>query len=731
LKQVTQRLRDGRVEVLDVPPPSLQPHGVLVDVRASLLSAGTEASKVQTGRKNLAAKARARPDHVRQVVEKAQRDGLRETIAAVQTRLDQPEALGYSAAGVVLAVGAHVAGLAPGDRVASGGGGHANHAEIDYVPENLCVRLPEEVAFEEGAFATVGAIAMQGVRQARAQLGERVAVVGLGLVGQLTAQLLNATSCHVIGIDLSDELVQLAIETGAVDQGFARSRLGSVLPAAVSGCDAVILTAATTSDDPVKLAAELCRDRGRVVVVGDVRIQVPRAAYYGKELEVRFSRSYGPGRYDRDYEERGLDYPVGYVRWTERRNMAAFVDLVANRRIDIRPLVRARFPVEEAPKAYEQLLESDASPLGILLQYGASTVEDSPDGKERSGPLAPGGAGQRRTRGSLKTGVVGAGSFASRVLIPALQAAGFSLEAIASANGLSAQAAAQRFSFARADTPTAVLADPEIDVAVIATRHATHASLGVEALRASKAVFIEKPPALTLAELGRLRDARAESGSPLFVGFNRRYAPLVDRMRGHIGRRIGPVEVLIRVAAGPLPREHWLLDPMEGGGRLIGEGCHFVDLACWLAGSWPVRISCSVQPDGSSIATANAFSVLLTYPDGSLATILYGHGGAPGVGKEYVEVHSEGRSSVLHDFHRLTLFAARRKKEVRSRSRDKGHRQQLVHMRESLLQGQHPEGLDDPLQSMAVTFSAVRAAEEGRAIRPLSLASIPREEEPS
>ncbi|MGH2979116.1 MAG: zinc-dependent alcohol dehydrogenase, partial [Solirubrobacterales bacterium] len=369
MKQVAQRLRDGRVEVLEVPEPALTPDGVLVDVRASLLSAGTERSKVETGRKSLVGKARERPDQVRQVVDKARRDGVRATVDAVRTRLDQPAPLGYSATGVVLSVGARVRDLAPGDRVACGGGGYAVHAEVVHVPGNLCVRLPDGVAFEQGAFATVASVALHGVRQADVRLGERVAVIGLGLVGQLACQMLRAAGCEVLGIDLSEEVVDHAREVGAVDHAVTRKRLEpEVLPEA-GRCDAVLITAATPSDDPVELAAELCRDRGRVVVVGDVGMNVPRAPYYEKELELRISRSYGPGRYDRSYEERGLDYPIGYVRWTERRNMEAFVHMLEAGKLDVTGLVNERVRIDDAPAAYRGLIEKRGSPLGILLLY--------------------------------------------------------------------------------------------------------------------------------------------------------------------------------------------------------------------------------------------------------------------------------------------------------------------------------------------------------------------------
>src|ERR1022692_515837 len=375
MKQVSLRLRDGRIDVLDVPPPTLTPDGVLIDVRASLLSVGTEKSKVQAGRENLIGKARARPDQARQVIEKARQDGVRQTLQTVRARLDQPTALGYSSAGVVLEVGARVRGLAPGDRVACGGGDHAVHADVVQVPGNLCVPLPDSVSFEGGAFATVGSVAMHGVRQADIRLGERVVVIGLGLVGQLSGQILRAAGCHVVGIDLSDSLLKKALETKAADIAFNRNALNEQeLPADVMNSDAVIITAATKSNDPINLAARLCRDRARVVVVGDVSIDVPRAPYYEREIELRLSRSYGPGRYDREYEERGLDYPIGYVRWTEQRNMSSFVELLASDRMAVDDLILERVPVARASEAYERLVSAAGSPLGIVLQYDSTSL---------------------------------------------------------------------------------------------------------------------------------------------------------------------------------------------------------------------------------------------------------------------------------------------------------------------------------------------------------------------
>jgi predicted dehydrogenase/threonine dehydrogenase-like Zn-dependent dehydrogenase len=705
VKQVTQRLRNGRVEVLDVPPPAVAPEGVLVDVRASLLSAGTERTKVQAGRKNLVQKARSRPDQVALVVEKARRDGLKETIAAVRTRLDEPSVLGYSAAGVVLEVGSLVRDLAPGDRVACGGGG-AVHADIDHVPGNLCVALPDAVSFAEGAFTTVGAIAMHAVRQGDVSLGERVAVIGQGLVGQLAGLLLRASGCSVVGVDLDRELLERARAIGAVDVAAPRESLDvKRLPPGVGECDAVLITAATPSDDPIRLAAALCRDRGRVVIVGDVGLQIPRAPYYDKEIDLRLSRSYGPGRYDPVYEERGIDYPIGYVRWTERRNMAAFVGLLARRRVDVAGLVTERVPVQQAPEAYDRLASSTTSPLGIVVEYAPTSLETTPQ-EHRSAPVS-----------STTFGLLGAGSFATRILLPGLTAAGLGLVRVASATGVSAASVAERFPTARAVSTDEVMDDPDSGLVVIATRHASHAELSVRALRAGKAVYVEKPPCLTWEELADLRRARDVSGQMLFVGFNRRHAPLINDLVAHVLAARHPAEILIRVNAGPLPGGHWLNDAASGGGRLLGEGCHFVDLASWIVGSAPDRVSCTVRPRaGETIQTAQRFSISLEYPDDSLATIVYTDGGAPGLRKERIEAHAGGRSAILDDFRSLELHDGTKQRRIGSRSQDKGHRRQFVCLREAL-EGRRPARLLDTLQSMAATLAALQAAGDGNTRR--------------
>jgi predicted dehydrogenase/threonine dehydrogenase-like Zn-dependent dehydrogenase len=694
MKQVTQRLRDGRIEVIDVPRPVVAAGGVLVDVRASLLSAGTERSTAQAARRNLIGKARARPEQARQVLEKARSDGVKATLDAVRTRLDQPSALGYSSAGVVIEVGPRVDDLRPGDRVACAGGGYAVHAELNHVPVNLCTRLPDQVSFEAGAFATVGSIALHGVRQGGVQIGERVCVIGLGLVGQLSCRILRASGCEVVGIDVVPDLVDLARASG-ISRAFRRSELDlRNTPRGARDCDAIIVTAATGSDDPIQLAGALARDRARVVVVGDVGMTVPRSSYYGKELELRLSRSYGPGRYDRAYEERGIDYPIGYVRWTEHRNLGAFVALLAERQVAVEDLVTALVPVDQAAAAYDQLVNAATSPLGLVLTY-APSVAKKPAGPEpvkhklRDPPAVP------------AAGVIGAGSYSQRVLIPALREAGFELTVVASGSGLSAKAAAKRFGFARTATPDEVLDSGDLDVVCVASRHGSHAAYAIRALQRGRAVFVEKPPALTMEELEALREASI--GRVLQVGFNRRFAPLAIAMREHVLSPGQPVELLYRVAAGRLPEDHWLNDPDEGGGRLLGEGCHFVDFACWFVNGVPDQIQASI-PISSGLPVGQRFAITLTFANESIATILYGSESAPGVGKELVEVHSGGRSGRLENYRRLELRGRGRVKRVRDRHENKGHTAQLRAFRSSL-DGEPVTG-PSPLDTMEATLRA-------------------------
>jgi predicted dehydrogenase len=461
-----------------------------------------------------------------------------------------------------------------------------------------------------------------------------------------------------------------------------------------------VITAATESDDPVRLAGALARDRARVVVLGDVGMELPRSSYYGKELELRLSRSYGPGRYDRAYEERGLDYPIGYVRWTERRNLSAFVGLLAGGQVVVDDLVTARTPIDEAAEAYDQLMNGDRSPLGLILTYEPTEPGNGqPDTAATARP-------PRRHAATPAAGVIGAGSFSQRLLIPSLRDAGFELSAVASATGLTASSAVERFGFKRALTPDELLAAGDLDVVCVASRHGSHAAYAIRALERGLDVFCEKPPALHEGELEQLR--RAARGRVLQIGFNRRHAPLAIAMREHVVRGGHPVELVYRVAAGRLPADHWLNDPVDGGGRLLGEGCHFIDFACWFVGSLPTGVAAAVPDSPVPVALEQRFTIALTFPGGSIATIFYGSEADPGVSKELVEGHSAGRSAILNDYKSLELRGAGRPRTIQDRHQDKGHRAQFVAFRRRL--DGDSGGRPDPLDTMATTLQALATA---------------------
>lgn len=679
MRQVAQRPRDGEISIVDSPTPALRPGWVLVHTRYSLISAGTERSKIELGDKNLLQKARARPDLAKKVIDRARAEGVRSALSAANEKLDTLAPLGYSSAGVIARVGAGVEGLAPGDRVSCGGGGWANHAEVIAVPRNLVAKVPDEVGLDDAAYGTVGAIALHGVRQAESTVADRVGVIGLGLVGQLAVRLLAAAGCEAFGIDLDRRAVELAAKGGA--RTFPRDEPGleaAVLAATGGiGLDAVLICAATSSPDPLKLAARLARDRGRLVVVGDVPIDVERALLYDKELDLRLSRSYGPGRYDREYEERGRDLPHGYVRWTQQRNIQAFVDLVAAGRLHPGELTTHRFGIEDAAEAYAALSgENGERPFGILLEYGEDPTPL---------PEAPATSKPRRAAEKPRIGLIGAGSFARATLVPALSSAGAVLGSVASERGLASADSAGRFGFERsAASAEEIIDDDSIDAVVVATRHSNHADLAAAALRAGKAVLVEKPLALSDDELADVADALAEGApGPLMVGFNRRFAPLTERLRNELPAGTRRV-IVARVNAGALPADHWLHDPVEGGGRLLGEGCHFVDLLADLAGSRAVIAHAAAIPQAERpIECSDELVATLRFANGSVGTLIYTGAGDTRLPKERIEVFGGGLAAVLDDFRRLEINRGG-KQTVEKGKQDKGHAAEVARFVEAV-----------------------------------------------
>ncbi|HUI06846.1 MAG TPA: bi-domain-containing oxidoreductase [Verrucomicrobiae bacterium] len=683
MKQLVQDFKTGEIKLVDVPAPVVAPGCVLVRNAFSLVSAGTERATVSLAQQSLVGKARSRPDLVRQVLDTVKREGVAATIRKVQSRLDQWKMLGYSTAGTVLQLGEGVTGFSVGDRVACAGQDHASHAETVCVPQNLCAKIPDGVESNNASFTTLGAIALQGMRQSGARLGETVAVVGLGLVGQLTMQIARAAGCRVLGIDLSDAACALARQCGcdavAVVPGDDVERLAARLTNEF-GVDAAIITASTETNEPIQLAARICRDRGRIVMVGVTGMEVPRDLFYHKELDFRFSRSYGPGRYDPLYEEKGLDYPIGYVRWTEQRNMEAFLELLASGRVDVGALITHTFSIDDAPKAYELITgKTGERVVGVLLKYTA---------QEPSMARWHGQSGGSACK-SIVLGVIGAGNYAQGVLLPQFKAnADVTLRAVCTATGVKAEKAREKFGFESSTTDwRAVIADKSINTVLIATRHDLHAPVVCEALRAGKTVFCEKPLCLREEQLDEILKVVRETGNArLMVGFNRRFAPFAGKAREIPGPRV----MRYRVSVAPLPHEHWAADPEVGGGRILGEVCHFVDFLQFAAQARPV----SVFAQGFG---GDNVQVALRFADGSVGSIDYFDVADASLAKEYFEAFGGGKNLIVSDF------------------RDKGQSEEVRRFVEAAKSGGPlPIPLEEIIASTQATFAVLRSLRTGQ-----------------
>jgi len=655
--------RNGEVSLLEAPPPAMAPGCIRVRTLHSAVSPGTEGNKIRTGRQSLLGKARSRPDQVRQVLDMVRQTGLKSTLQKVRAKLEGAQSLGYSLCGQVIETAPDVKAFRPGELVACAGG-YANHADEVVVPVNLVAKVPDGVPPDAAAMATLGAIALQGQRLADPTLGEQAVVIGLGLVGLLAAQLLKAAGCRVLGVDIAEAAVSLARASGSVDM--ALNPGAENLEAAVQeftnghGADLVLICAATSSNEPVIQAGRICRKRGRVVVVGAVGMDLPREDYYKKEIAFSVSCSYGPGRYDPSYEEGGCDYPLGFVRWTEQRNLEAVLAMMAAGKCRPLALVTRRFPFAEAPKAYAMFGERDQTYGGILLDYSAGTA--AMRGTEVVCGGAPAGSGE------LGVGFIGCGSYAQSFLLPPFRKAPrVQLTAIHTRTGLSAVDVGRRAGFQRAvDSPAAVLEDRGTGAVVIATRHDQHGPLTVAALAAGKHVFVEKPLCLTHEELRAvartLRDlAAAGGGTPILqVGFNRRFSKAARLARRHLGDAGGPLTMAYRVNAGPIPREHWIQDPQQGGGRILGEVCHFVDLMQCVCGADPTEVHAVHVSGGPDMLPEDNVILTLRFGDGSVGTILYCAHGGKAMPKEELQIMGRGRSAVIDNFAAVRLYGGGR-----------------------------------------------------------------------
>lgn len=714
MKQVVLNLKNGDLTVEEVPIPTLKGSGVLVQNHYSVISAGTESGIVDLAEKSLIGKVKSRPDLAKKVIDKAKTHGPISAFQQAMGRLEQREPLGYSSAGTVIAVSEDISDIKIGDRVACAGAGYANHADVVFVPKNLCVKVPENVDLKDACFTTVGAIAMQGVRNADVKVGENVVVVGLGLVGLITVQILKAAGCRVFGIDLDESKVNLAREIGA-DAAFSRNSPNieeKIFQFTRGiGADATIIAAATRSNDPVEFAANVTRERGKVVIVGLVGMDLPREPYYNKEIELRVSRSYGPGRYDREYEEFGKDYPPAYVRWTENRNMEAFVDLLSMNRFSMEKIITHEFVIEKAPEAYE-LINQRQPYLGIVLEYDIEkeikdkVILKSPENEKNVDiPIV---------------GVIGAGIFATSLLLPNLsKIKGIRLKGLAAASGISSESVAKKYNFEYCTSDyNKIMSDPEINCVIIATRNSLHAPLVIEALKNKKAILVEKPLALSEEELQEITNTWQEYGGHVMVGFNRRYSELGMKLKEFFKDRSQPVVAVYRVNAEYIPHDHWIYDPSEGGGRIISECCHFIDFMQYVIGSNPVEVFAKkIETQVNSPEDSENVSITILFEDGSVGTVIYTTHGDSSVSKEYAEFFADGMVGTITDFKKLELVK-NGKKTVDSRklTTEKGHKKELEKFFDTI--NQHEQNyFDSNIITTKATFQIVKSLQKQQSVK--------------
>ncbi|MBS1976055.1 MAG: bi-domain-containing oxidoreductase [Bacteroidetes bacterium] len=670
MKQLIQNFKSGELYVDEVPLPSLSKGFILVENHCSLISSGTERGTVKVAQASLLGKAKQRPDLVAQVMRNLKKEGFTATFKKVQTRLDSLKALGYSTAGVVMASMDTDHRIKPGDRVACAGQDYASHAEIVSVPQNLVARVPENVSFEEAAFTTLGAIALQGIRQAEPQLGEYVCVIGLGILGQLTGQMLKANGCKVMGIDLSSRLVELAAEH-STDKSLIRSDLDLLGHCEAftngQGFDSIIITAAAPTNDPLVLAGEIARKKARIVIVGAVKMDIPRDPhYYRKELELRMSCSYGPGRYDTSYEEDGVDYPMAYVRWTEQRNMEAFLSLLSRKLINVKPLISHTFDVDHVTEAYDLVLGRTTEPsVGILVKY-----------PQRDGKYFPDIMLKKPSVAKICVGFIGAGSFAQSYLLPNLKGK-VSLHTVVTSKGINAKNVADKFGFDSCGSdPAKIFESQEINTVFIATPHSSHSVYAAQALKMGKHVFVEKPLAITYEGLKEVEEARRLGRGLLMVGFNRRFAPISRNLKRMLKNNGDPLIMNFRVNAGFIPKDHWVQKEDVGGGRIVGEICHFIDLMIYFSDSRPVSVFAETMRTPNGLRSLDdTLAVTIRFENGSVGNMVYVSNGDNAMPKEHLEFFANGKSGIINDFQYGTLFQNNREKVLKLRG--KGHLEEV------------------------------------------------------
>ena len=718
MKQILQSFKTGELWLADVPAPLCRANGIVMRNSVSFVSAGTERMLVDFAKKSMVGKALQMPDQVKKILRKMKTEGIMATIDKVQTKLDQPIPLGYSSAGVVCEVSRRVEGLAVGDRVACGGAGFANHAEYNFVPKNLVVKLPEAVSFEDASCATVGSIAMQGVRQCDLRLGESVAIIGLGLLGMLALQMAKASGCRVIGFDPNPERCKLALELGAdvaVSEGLEDAAMAF---SQGHGVDAVLITAATHSNAPVTVAAEICRMKGCVVVTGLVGMDLPRDQYYKKELEFKMSLSYGPGRYDPVYEEGGIDYPFGYVRWTEQRNMQAFIDLVAMGKLHPGKLITHRFKFDCALEAYELLLEKTHEPyLGVVLEYGGTGAKDTLI--ERRVDFRPAsaltGVGSSKVVG---VSFVGCGNFAKAVLLPALKKqTDVTLRGLCTASGMSCGETAkkERFAFATTDQ-SEVLKDADTNLVFVTTRHDLHAKQVCDCLNAGKDVCVEKPLALNEKQLDEIIAVASSGKANVMVGFNRRFSPHARLIKEYFAKRTMPLMLHYRVNAGIIPKNIWIQDPEVGGGRIIGEGCHFIDFMSFIVGQPIIAVQAKcLQLDNAALIAEDNVDIHLQFADGSLGILSYVALGDTSLPKERCEIDGEESTVVMNNFMTTVCSGKLGKRKLKGKQQ-KGFVEELTAAIAMVQTGKPSIPFEQLVNVTRATFAVLEALKTGGTI---------------
>ena len=696
MKQVIQNFKTGELYVDDVPLPSLSEGMVLIENQYSLISAGTERGTVKVAQANLLNKARQRPDLVAQVIQNIKKEGLSATISKVRAKLDSLKAMGYSTSGVVLTSMDTNGMFKTGDRVACAGVDYASHAEIVAVPQNLVVKIPDEVSSDDAAFTTLGAIAMQGVRQAEAQIGEKVCVIGLGLLGQITCQLLRANGCAVFGTDFSESFVAIANEHSA-DKALLRTdpNLKNACDNFTNGhgFDTIIITAATQSNDPIELAGELARKKGKVVVVGVVPMNIPRDPfYYRKEIDIKMSCSYGPGRYDVNYEENGRDYPYAYVRWTEQRNMESFLDLLARKQINLKPLTTHIININDAEKAYDIILgKVKEHHIGILLKYAENEAKSRSAINIANKPLA-----------AINTGFIGAGSFAQSYLIPNVKASGCSLDGVVTSRGITAKNVGNKFGFNFCSSEVNdIITNEKINTVFIATPHSSHAGYVIKALEANKNVFVEKPLAINEDELNLVIETKRKHTQPLLVGFNRRFAPISESIKKEFLNTGEPMVVNIRINAGFIPKDNWLQQKDTGAGRIIGEMCHFIDLMQYFTNSEPVKVYAEcINTANDKITAADNIAIVVKFKDGSVGNLTYLANGDKGMPKELIEVFSASKIGIINDFKDGLIY--KNGKTIKLKSSGKGHKEEVTVFANALKSGN-----DSPISFRSICLTTL------------------------